>query len=233
MAAAKILIVEDDPKTVELVKLYLTRDGYRVIAAGDGLTGLQQVAELRPDLIILDLMLPGMDGIEICHRLRRESEVPIILLTARSTDDDKLIGLEAGADDYVTKPFSPRELAARVRVILRRLPGGRVPETLIRGELVIDFGHHFAKVSGVDLHLTAVELRILGALAREPGRVLARAQIIDEALSPDFEGFDRTIDVHIRNIRRKFAQTPMRDSVQTVYGAGYKFSMAGADDSQL
>jgi two-component system, OmpR family, alkaline phosphatase synthesis response regulator PhoP len=224
MAAQRVLVVEDDLKTVELIKLYLVKDGYRVAAASDGMTGLRLARENHPDLVILDLMLPGMDGLEICRRLRAESEVPIIMLTARSTDDDKLAGLNLGADDYITKPFSPRELAARVRVILRRLPGARVPETVTHGRLTIDFSQHEARIDNRDLKLTAVELKVLGTLAREPGRVFARSQLIEEALGSDFDGFDRTIDVHIRNLRRKLEpELGNRGCIQTIYGAGYKF----------
>jgi two-component system, OmpR family, alkaline phosphatase synthesis response regulator PhoP len=224
MAAQRVLVVEDDVKTVELIKLYLVKDGYRVAAAGDGMTGLRMARENHPDLVILDLMLPGMDGLEICRRLRAESEVPVIMLTARSTDDDKLAGLNLGADDYITKPFSPRELAARVRVILRRLPGARVPETVTRGRLTIDFSQHEARIDNRDLKLTAVELKVLGTLAREPGRVFARSQLIEEALGSDFDGFDRTIDVHIRNLRRKLKpELGNPGYIQTIYGAGYKF----------
>jgi two-component system, OmpR family, alkaline phosphatase synthesis response regulator PhoP len=228
MPNQRVLIVEDDPKTVELVKLYLNRDGYRVLSASDGVSGLKTARESKPSLVILDIMLPGINGLEVCRTIRSESDVPIILLTAKSTDDDKLIGLDSGADDYVTKPFSPRELAARVRVILRRLPSARVPDTLIVGSLTIDFGHHLIKYGEAKVKLTSIETKILGLLAHEPGRIFSRAQIIDEALGSDFEGFDRTVDVHIRNLRRKFSQTSSdADFINTVYGAGYNFIQGG------
>ena len=225
MAGKRVLVVDDDVKTVELVKLYLNRDGYRVLNAYDGAEALRLARESHPDLIVLDLMLPGIDGLQVCRTLSDESDVPIIMLTARTTDQDKLIGLELGADDYMTKPFSPRELAARVRAILRRLPGERGPTEIKRGELTINFVKHEAYVTGKSLNLTPTEFRILGVLVKEPGRVFNRAQLIEKAFGYDFEGFDRTIDVHILNLRRKLEPDPNRPKyIKTVYGAGYKFS---------
>ncbi|MFH1639431.1 MAG: response regulator transcription factor [Chloroflexota bacterium] len=230
MTGKRILIVDDDAKTVELVKLYLTRDGYKVLTAYDGVEALSLARESRPDLIVLDLMLPGMDGLEICRTLRGESDVPIIMLTARTTDEDKLAGLNLGADDYVTKPFSPKELAARVRAILRRLPGERGPDEIKRSELTLNFLNHEASFAGQALNLTAVEFKLLGVLAREPGRVFSRAQLVEKALGYDFEGFDRTIDVHILNLRRKLEADPTHPTyIKTVYGAGYKFSEVRGD----
>lgn len=222
--AARILIVEDDAKTVELVRLYLARDGYRVLAASDGITGLNIARQNKPDLIILDIMLPGMNGIEICRQLRLESGVPVIMLTAKTSDDDKLEGLDTGADDYITKPFSPRELAARVRAILRRLPGTRTPEIIKCGQLTLDFTRHQVTLNGTRVKLTAVELKLLGAMAAEPGRVFSRSQLIEQALGYDFDGFDRTIDVHIGNLRRKLRLNKTNTCfIQTIYGAGYRF----------
>jgi len=230
MAGKKVLVVDDDVKTVELVKLYLSRDGYRVLTAYDGTEALRLAREGHPDLIVLDLMLPGIDGLEICRTLRGESDVPIIMLTAKTTDQDKLIGLYLGADDYVTKPFSPRELAARVRVVLRRLPGERGPDEIKRGELTVNFLRHEASLAGRSLNLTTVEFKLLGVLAKEPGRVFSRVQLIDEALGYDFEGFDRTIDVHILNLRRKLEPDPSHPRyLKTVYGAGYKLSEMSND----
>jgi len=230
MAGKKVLVVDDDVKTVELVKLYLSRDGYRVLTAYDGTEALRLAREGHPDLIVLDLMLPGIDGLEICRTLRGESDVPIIMLTAKTTDQDKLIGLYLGADDYVTKPFSPRELAARVRVVLRRLPGERGPDEIKRGELTVNFLRHEASLAGRSLNLTTVEFKLLGVLAKEPGRVFSRVQLIDEALGYDFEGFDRTIDVHILNLRRKLEPDPSHPKyLKTVYGAGYKLSEMSND----
>jgi len=230
MAGKKVLVVDDDVKTVELVKLYLNRDGYRVLTAYDGTEALRLAREGHPDLIVLDLMLPGIDGLEICRTLRGESDVPIIMLTAKTTDQDKLIGLDLGADDYVTKPFSPRELAARVRVVLRRLPGERGPDEIKHGELTVNFLRHEASLAGRSLNLTTVEFKLLGVLAKEPGRVFSRVQLIDEALGYDFEGFDRTIDVHILNLRRKLEPDPSHPKyLRTVYGSGYKLSEMSND----
>ena len=224
MAGKKVLIVDDDIKTVELVKLYLTRDGYQVLTAYDGIEALRLARESRPELIVLDLMLPDIDGLEVCRILRHESNVPIIMLTARSTDQDKLTGLGLGADDYVTKPFSPKELAARVQAVLRRLPRERGPEEIKIGELSMNFTKHEAWFAGKLLDLTSVEFKLLGVLAREPGRVCSRTSLIEEALGYDFEGFDRTIDVHILNLRRKLELDPSHPRyIKTVYGVGYKF----------
>jgi len=230
MAGRRVLVVDDDVKTVELVKLYLNRDGYRVLTAYDGVEALRLAREGHPDLIVLDLMLPGVDGLEVCRTLRNESDVPIIMLTARTTDEDKLTGLDLGADDYVTKPFSPRELAARVRTVLRRLPGERGPAQVKQGELALDFHKHEATLAGRPLKLTSIEFKLLGLLAKEPGRVFSRAQLIERALGHDFEGFDRTIDVHILNLRRKLEPDPSHPTyIKTVYGAGYKFSEVSSD----
>ncbi len=222
----RVLVVDDDAKTVELVKLYLNRDGYKVLTAYDGVAALRLARENRPDLIVLDLMLPGQDGLEVCRTLRSESEVPIIMLTARTTEEDKLAGLDLGADDYVTKPFSPKELAARVRAVLRRLPEEtlqRGPVEINHGKLTLNFLKHEASLTGRPLPLTPIEFKLLGVLAREPGRVFSRAQLIEKVLGYDFEGFDRTMDVHILNLRRKLEPDPSRPSyIKTVYGAGYK-----------
>ncbi len=230
MAGKKILVVDDDAKTVELVKLYLNRDGYRVLTAYDGTEALRLARESHPDLIVLDLMLPGVDGLEVCRTLRKESDVPIIMLTAKTTDQDKLIGLGLGADDYVTKPFSPRELAARVRAVLRRLPGERGPKRIEHGGLTLDLLKYEASLAGKPLNLTPVEFKLLGVLAKEPGRVFSRAQIIEKAFGYDFDSFDRTIDVHILKLRRKIEPDPHHPRyIKTVYGAGYKLSEVGSD----
>ncbi len=224
MTEKTVLVVDDDVKTVELVKVYLNRDGYGVLTAYDGVEALRVARESNPDLVVLDLMLPDVDGLEVCRTLRHESDVPIIMLTARTTDQDKLTGLDSGADDYVTKPFSPKELAARVRAVLRRLPGERGPAQITHGELTMNFVRREAWLAGRLLALTDVEFKLLGVLAREPGRVFSRGDLIEKALGYDFAGFDRTIDVHILNLRRKIEQAPNRPRyIKTVYGAGYKF----------
>jgi two-component system alkaline phosphatase synthesis response regulator PhoP len=230
MSGKKVLVVDDDVKTVELVKLYLNRDGYRVITAYDGIEALRLARESHPDLIVLDIMLPGIDGLEICRTLRSESDVPIIMLTAMSTDDDRLAGLDIGADDYVTKPFSPRELAARVRAVLRRLPGERGPDKVTHGTLTVNYLEHEAYLNGKPLHLSPIEFKLMGVFVKEPGRVFSRAEIIEKALGYDFDGFDRTIDVHILKLRRKLEPDPREPKyIKTVYGAGYKLVEAAID----
>ncbi len=224
MAGKKVLVVDDDVKTVELVKLYLERDGYQALTAYDGIEALRLARESCPDLIVLDLMLPDIDGLEVCRTVRHESDVPIIMLTARTTDQDKLTGLGLGADDYVTKPFSPKVLTARVRAVLRRLPIERGSEEIKRGELSMNFTKHEAWFAGRPLNLTSVEFKLLEVLAKEPARVFSRASIIEKALGYDFEGFDRTIDVHILNLRRKLEPDANHPRyIKTVYGVGYKF----------
>jgi len=227
MAAKTILVVDDDAKTVDLVKLYLERDGHKVLTAYDGLEAMRMFKEHKPNLAVLDVMLPGMDGVEICRRLRAESDVPIIMLTARTRDEDKLTGLDTGADDYVTKPFSPGELAARVRAIFRRLPTERGPAEIRHGDFFMDFPKREVTLAGRDLSLTAVEFKILAAFLREPGRVFDRADLIQKAFGYEFESFDRAIDVHIFNLRRKIEPDPKHPTyIKTIYGAGYKLSEA-------
>ncbi len=224
MVEKRVLVVDDDVKTVELVKVYLSRDGYTVLTAYDGVEALRVARESDPDLIVLDLMLPDLNGLEVCRTLRHESDVPIIMLTAKTTDHDKLIGLDSGADDYVTKPFSPGELAARVRAVLRRLPGERGPVEIKLGQLTMNFAKREARLADTPLALTDIEFKLLGVLAREPDRVFSRGDLIEKALGYDFVGFDRTIDVHILNLRRKIEPTPNHPKyIKTVYGAGYKF----------
>jgi DNA-binding response OmpR family regulator len=230
MVGKRVLVVDDDVKTVELVKLYLNRDGYRVLTAYDGIEALRLARESHPDLIVLDLMLPGLDGLQVCQALRDESDVPIIMLTAKTTDQDKLEGLDLGADDYVTKPFSPRELAARVRAVLRRLPTERGPAEIKHGKLTMNFLKQEVSLAGKPLNLTPVEFKLLAVLIKEPGRVFSRAQLIEKALGYDFEGFDRAIDVHILNLRRKLEPDPSHPRyIKTVYGAGYKLSEVGSE----
>ncbi|MEE8319036.1 MAG: response regulator transcription factor [Dehalococcoidales bacterium] len=227
MAKGKILVVDDEKKMVDLVRAYLERDGYQVVEAADGHQALEVFQRTLPDLLILDLMLPEIDGLEVCREIRRTSDVPIIMLTARDDDADKLIGLELGADDYITKPFSPRELVARVRVILRRAhPSPASPPAtarLVRGDLILDEARFEATCHGHPLPLTLTEFRILAALAISPGRVLSRAQLLD-ALGETYEGYERTIDVHIKNLRRKLgaAGAGKGCSIATVHGLGYK-----------
>jgi two-component system alkaline phosphatase synthesis response regulator PhoP len=228
MTGKKILVVDDDAKIVELVKLYLARDGYRVLTAYDGVETLRIARESHPDLIVLDLMLPGIDGLKVCSALRAESDVPIIMLTARATEQDRLNGLDLGADDYVIKPFSPRELAARVRAVLRRLPDDasqRGPKEITTGDLKLNLETHEAFLAGKSMNLTPMEFRLLSVMAADPGIVFSRARLIDRVFGDDFDGFDRTVDVHILNLRRKVEPDPEHPKyIKTVYGSGYKFN---------
>jgi DNA-binding response OmpR family regulator len=230
MAGKRVLVVDDDVKTVELVKLYLKRDGYQVLTAYEGIEALRLARESHPDLIVLDLMLPGIDGLKICRVLRDESDVPIIMLTARTTEQDRLTGLDLGADDYVSKPFSPKELAARVRAVLRRLPEERGPAEIKHGELTVNFLKHEASLAGKLLDITPIEFKLLRVLVKEPGRVFSRAQLIEKSLGYDFDSFDRTIDVHILNLRRKLEPDPIHPRyIKTVYGVGYKLLEVRSD----
>ena len=228
--AGKVLIIEDDPDTVRLVSLYLSRDGHKVLSASDGLDGLRQAREAKPDLIVLDLMLPGMDGMEICQTLREESMVPIVMLTARVEEKDRLDGLDLGADDYVSKPFSPKELAARVRAVMRRTAREaleRGPEEIAHGGITVNLKQHVARIGGEPVSLTPTEFRCLSLFVREPGRTFTREQIIDRVFGYDFDGFDRTVDAHIANLRRKLGvKRGSIEYVQTVYGVGYRFGDA-------
>lgn len=220
----KILVVDDDKKTVELIRLYLEKDSYHVLPAYDGRSALELARHKQPDLIVLDLMLPQVDGLDICKTLRAESNVPIIMLTARSTEEDKLLGLDSGADDYLTKPFSPRELMARVRAVLRRAAGMNEPAELRCDDLVVDTVRYETHVRGELVRLTPKEFKLLVALMKAPGRTFTRLELLESAFGPDYEGLERTIDVHLMNLRRKIEPDPARPIyVQTVYGVGYKF----------
>ncbi len=225
-----VLVIEDDPHTIEVVRLYLQRDGHSVLTALDGLSGLQVFREGRPDLVILDLMLPGMDGLQVCRTVRQESDVPIVMLTARVEEEDRVAGLELGADDYLTKPFSLRELAARVRAVLRRTtqdaaePG---PVTLSFDDILLDTQMRSVSVQGTPLKLTPTEFRLLTLLLREPRKTFTRDQIIDRVFGYDFDGFDRTVDSHVYSLRRKLdAAAKDRSYIQTVYGVGYRLGDA-------
>ena len=221
-----ILVVDDEPKIVKLARDYLERNGFRVLAASDGITALAAARRDRPDLIVLDLNLPGADGLDVCRALRRESEVPVIMLTARVDETDRLVGLELGADDYVTKPFSPRELVARVRAVLRRVNGGvRRPGVVRAGDLEIDLPAHRVDRSGQEVHLTPSEFNLLTLLAQSPGQVFTREQLLDRLHGVLYDGYDRSVDSHIKNLRRKLEIDPLQPRyVLTVYGIGYKFT---------
>jgi two-component system alkaline phosphatase synthesis response regulator PhoP len=221
-----ILVVDDEPKIVKQARDYLERGGFRVIEAADGKTALVRARGERPDLIVLDLNLPEMDGLDVCRALRRDSDVPIIMLTARVEETDRLIGLEMGADDYVVKPFSPRELVARVRAVLRRVRGGVHQPGLIRaGDLEIDLEGHRVTRSGEDIRLTRTEFNLLATLAQHPGQTFTRAQLLDRLHGVAYDGFDRSVDAHVKNLRRKLESDPVEPRyVLTVYGVGYRFT---------
>lgn len=225
MAKRKILIVDDEPKVVELIKLYLEKDGYDVLISGDGKDAVQKTRNTKPDLIVLDLNLPEMDGLEVLRNVRNFSSVPVIMVTARDDEVDKIIGLQLGADDYVTKPFSPREVAARVGAVLRRYSeGGREKSKLISGNLEIDAERHEVRYQNRVVNLTAAEFKLILVMAQNPGRVFTRLQLMDLAFGESYDGYDRTIDAHIKNIRQKLA-TGVADNenlIVTVRGVGYK-----------
>jgi DNA-binding response OmpR family regulator len=219
-----VLVVDDDKKIVDLVTMYLRRDGYGVLPAYDGQEALDVARRKRPDLVVLDLMLPSLSGMDVCKLLRAESRVPIIMLTARAADEDKLRGLDLGADDYVTKPFNPRELVARVRSVLRRAYPEEAPSDDLRfGELVISFLRHEVTVNGKAASLTPTEFRLLETMVREPGRAFSRSDLLDRAFGYDYEGVERTVDVHIMNLRRKIEHGGEWRYIATVPGVGYRF----------
>ncbi len=224
----KVLVVEDEMKIARLVRDYLHQAGFAVVEAADGQAALALARQEQPDMIVLDLGLPGMDGLDVTRRLRASSAVPIIMLTARSEESDRIVGLELGADDYVTKPFSPKELVARIRAVLRRAEedfGGR---GVIRvGDLVVDLAKMRVEVGGKRVRLTATEFELLAALARHPGRIFTRAQLLDAVHGVSFQSYERSVDAHVKNIRRKLEPDPSQPRyLLTVYGVGYSFADA-------
>jgi len=224
----KVLVIDDEPKIVEICQDYLVKAGFEVSHAYDGPTGLVVAHRNQPDLVVLDLMMPEMDGLDVCRTLRRESNVPIIMLTARVEEADKLIGLELGADDYMTKPFSPRELVARVRTVMRRGTGNPQAEVIHAGDLTLDRGHFSARFPDREIPLTPTEFELLATLASQPGRIFSRAQLLTAVRGVAFESYERAIDSHIRNLRRKLETADGSTSyIITVHGAGYKFIEAG------
>lgn len=222
----EILVVDDEQKIIQITSDYLEAAGYAVLAADDGISALRIVDESQPDLIILDLGLPGMDGLDVCRELRKNSDLPIIILTARGEESDKLVGLELGADDYITKPFSPKELVARVRAVLRRMEKSTSDEEIFRvGKVWFDVLKMRLTIDDTAIELTPTEFELLLTLARQPGRIFTRSQLLDAIHGVAFESYERAIDAHIKNIRRKIEPDPRQPKyVLTVYGVGYKFN---------
>ena len=220
----EVLVVDDNEKIVSVLTAYLEREGFSVRTAYDGPSAVAEVARRVPDIALLDVMLPGIDGIELTRRFQREHGLPVILVTARSEEVDRLIGLEIGADDYISKPFSPREVVARVKAVLRRSDGPRAVGGGIEiGGLRIDPARRSASVDGAEVDLTRTEFDLLAAMAEHPGRVYSRLQLLEIATGDSFEGYERTIDAHVKNLRKKLSEDPKHPRyVHTVFGVGYK-----------
>jgi len=227
-----ILVVDDEPNIVGIVRDYLQHGGFAVLVASDGPTALRTARTGRPDLVVLDLGLPGLNGLDIARALRRDGDVPIIMLTARSEESDKLVGLELGADDYMTKPFSPKELVARIRTVLRRAQRSREAPEVIRvgSDVELDVPRMETRIGRRQIDLTKTEFEILATLARQPGRVFTRAQLLEAVHGEAFESYERAIDAHIKNIRRKVEPDPREPRyLQTVFGVGYRFAEPPAE----
>ena len=226
----RILIIDDEPSVHDVVKAYLEREGFIVYDATNGQEGLDLALVKRPDLVVLDLMLPDLSGEEICKQLRERSDVAILMLTAKTAEDQRVEGLSLGADDYVTKPFSPRELVARIKAVLRRTAGGDMPLVeLLRfdgGRLEIDSARHEVRIAGEPVDLTPSEYKLLLAIAQYPGRAYSRFELINRVQGHDFEGYERTIDAHVKNLRRKIEEDPAHPRyVETVHGIGYRLGL--------
>jgi two-component system alkaline phosphatase synthesis response regulator PhoP len=220
-----VLVVDDEPKTAKIARDYLESSGFQVTTAANGVDALATARHERPDLVVLDLNMPGMDGLDVCRALRRESDVPIIMLTARVEETDRLIGLELGADDYITKPFSPRELVARVRAVLRRTKGGWQGGLIRSADLEIDLNGHRVERAGQNIQLSRSEFNLLATLAQNPGQTFTRAQLLNRLHGVAYDGYDRSIDAHIKNLRRKLEEDPSNPQyVLTVFGVGYRFA---------
>jgi two-component system, OmpR family, alkaline phosphatase synthesis response regulator PhoP len=225
-----ILVVDDEPKIAALARDYLEHAGFAVVTAGDGRAAIEAIGRSKPDLVVLDLGLPIVDGLDVTRHIRRDSSLPIVMLTARDDEIDKLVGLELGADDYLTKPFSPRELVARVKAVLRRVDAGRQPDAagreIIRaGDVMLDVPRMRTEIAGRHVELTPTEFQLLATMAAQPGRIFTRAQLLDAVHGVAFESYERAIDTHIKNIRRKLEPDPREPRyVLTVYGVGYRFA---------
>ena len=228
--SSKILVVDDERNIVELARLYLTREGYEVEGVGDGAQAVARFGQVNPDLVILDIMLPGVDGLTICKEIRKQSQVPIIMLTARDEVTDKVVGLEVGADDYLTKPFHPQELVARAKALLRRARTEPDQPKLVRaGKLEVDIERHEVRFGAERVHLRPKEFDLLALLARYPGRVFQRSELLDLVWGYDFPGYTRTVDVHVQQVREKLAGAKVTDpTIQTVWGVGYRLELVGS-----
>jgi DNA-binding response OmpR family regulator len=228
--SSKILVVDDEAHIVELARLYLSREGYEVEGVGDGAQALARFGQIKPDLVVLDIMLPGADGLSICKEIRKQSQVPIIMLTARDEVTDKVVGLEVGADDYLTKPFHPQELVARAKALLRRARLEPDQPKLIRaGTLEVDIERHEVRQGDARVQLRPKEFDLLALLARHPGRVFQRSELLDLVWGYDFPGYTRTVDVHVQQVREKLAAAKISDpSIQTVWGVGYRLELAAS-----
>lgn len=235
MGVKKVLVVDDEPKIIQVVSAYLEKEGYQVFAASSGDEALELNGRKAPDLIILDLRLPDLSGEEVCRRIRQRRDTPILMLTAKAEEEDKVQGLAIGADDYLTKPFSPRELVARVRAILRRVKAEREPQrdliSFDNGRVRIDVAKQEVSLNGEIITLTPNEYKLLLALARYPGRVYTRSELINKVQGYEYEGYDRTIDAHVKNLRQKIEEDPKNPRyILTVFGVGYKFG--GEEDGK-
>src|SRR5438105_10207142 len=228
--SSRILVVDDEKHIVELARLYLTREGYEVEGVGDGAQAVARFGQVKPDLVVLDIMLPNVDGLSICKEIRKQSQVPIIMLTARDEVTDKVVGLEVGADDYLTKPFHPQELVARAKALLRRARLETDQPKLIRaGRLEVDLERHEVRLGAARVQLRPKEFDLLALLARHPGRVFQRSELLDLVWGYDFPGYTRTVDVHVQQVREKLAAAKIEDpSIQTVWGVGYRLELAGS-----
>lgn len=225
MPQYSVLLVDDDVKLVRLLQVYFEKEGCITYSANNGLDALQVLRERQPDIMVLDLMLPGLNGLDVCRKIRKNNDIPIIILTARDEESDRLVGLEIGADDYVTKPFSPKEVVARVKAILRRANREVVRHEPIKaGSVIVDLERHEVTVGGQFVEITPTEFKILELLASNIGKVYSRLQIVEQIQGGSFEGYERTVDAHIKNLRRKLEKnTREHQYIQTVYGIGYKF----------
>ncbi len=226
MTDEHLLVVEDEKKIAEVLSDYLTQAGFKVSCIHSGDQAVEKIKAVSPALALLDIMLPGMDGISVCREVRKFSDIPIIMITARIEEVDRLLGLEIGADDYICKPFSPREVVARVKAVLRRARPGETPQRLVAGPIILDEELHQVTIDGTPLALTPSEFGLFHVLMAAPNRVFSRADLLDKVQGYRYDGYDRTIDSHIKNLRKKISKRlPNREIIQTIYGVGYRFTI--------